>query len=146
IDIACGLNPLTLPWMQLEPSIRYQAWDIDTRMTALLNRWFQLRHPRSRAFSKDILVSLPENAVDMIFLFKTLPCLEQQEKGVTQKLLQNLEANYVVVSFPSKTLGGRTKGMEDYYDGFIVEHLRALRMEYFKLEYGNEVFYVIDKS
>jgi 16S rRNA (guanine(1405)-N(7))-methyltransferase len=28
-DYACGLNPLTLPWMQLPDSTEYRAYDID---------------------------------------------------------------------------------------------------------------------
>jgi len=81
----------------------------------------------------------------VVLLLKALPCLEQQEKGVSENILRALNAKYIVISFPSKSLTGREKGMATYYDQFILEILGRLSLDYFRLEYSNEVFYVAIK-
>jgi len=37
LDIACGLNPLAIPWMPLSPSFTYHAIDIFSPMIDLIN-------------------------------------------------------------------------------------------------------------
>ena len=77
-----------------------------------------------------------------MFLFKTIPCLEQQEKGAGVRLLRSLRARCAVVSFPARTLGGRDKGMALHYDQFMAEMIRELGISMNKIPYPNEVFYV----
>ena len=36
-------------------------------------------------------------------LLKTLPCLEQQEKGISKRLLSQLTCDQVIISFPAKS-------------------------------------------
>jgi 16S rRNA (guanine(1405)-N(7))-methyltransferase len=145
VDLACGLNPLTVPWMNLDPGSHYHAVDIDTRLISLLNRFLGYLSPRCRARCADILVALPEIEADTVFLLKTLPCLEQQEKGVSDRLLNSLEAKYIVVSFPCQTIGGQAKGMNQYYDTFARQLFTRLGVDFFKLEYPSEIFYVIHR-
>jgi 16S rRNA (guanine(1405)-N(7))-methyltransferase len=142
VDLACGLNPLTVPWMNLEPGSQYHAFDIDTRLIALLNRFLAYFGPGCRAQCADILVALPEIEADAVFLLKTLPCLEQQEKGVSDRLLSSLKAKYIVVSFPCQTIGGQVKGMDQHYDTFASQIFTRLGIDFFKLTYPSEIFYV----
>ncbi|MDQ1355219.1 MAG: rRNA ((1405)-N(7))-methyltransferase [Acidobacteriota bacterium] len=143
LDLACGLNPFSVPWMGLEAGVEYFAFDIDTRLMSAINEFFKYLAGPYMARCSDILVSLPQEEVDVVFLLKTLPCLEQQEKGISEKLIKALKAKYVVISFPSKSLTGKAKGMAGHYGRFILGILEKMRLGYFKMEYANEVFYIV---
>ncbi|MFN3335713.1 MAG: hypothetical protein ACK47M_24705, partial [Caldilinea sp.] len=54
-------------------------------------------------------------SIDVVLLLKLAPCLEQLEKGVMQRLLDELTARVLIVSFPAQSLGGRRKGMVETY-------------------------------
>lgn len=146
LDLACGLHPFAVLWMDLEQDSEYYAYDIDTRLIVLINTFFGYLNRSYKAECSDILVSIPEIEADMVFLFKTLPCFEQQEKGISEKIITSLKAKHIVISFPSKTLTGKAKGMENYYHTIAMELINRLNLEYFKLEYPNEVFYVLNKK
>jgi len=142
LDLACGLHPFSVQWMDLAAGAEYYAFDIDTRLIAWINSFFSHLSGSYTAECADILVSLPAIEADVVFLLKTLPCLEQQEKGISEKIIKTLKAKHIVISFPAKTLTGKAKGMEDYYHTFALQLFSRLNLDYFKLEYPNEVFYV----
>jgi 16S rRNA (guanine(1405)-N(7))-methyltransferase len=146
LDLACGLNPFSVPWMKLQPDAGYIAFDIDHRLISVINTFFNRLPGPYKAGCVDILVSIPETEADVVFLLKTLPCLEQQEKGISEKIIKELNAKYTIISFPSKSLTGREKGMATYYRQFIVGILDKLELKYFQLEYSNEFFLVIRKE
>jgi len=146
LDLACGLHPFAVLWMDLQQDVEYYAYDIDTRLIGLVNTFFGYLHQRYKAECSDILVSIPAIEADVVFLLKTLPCLEQQAKGISEKIITSLKAKHIVISFPSKTLTGKAKGMENYYHSFAVELIDRLNLDYFKLEYPNEVFYVLNQK
>lgn len=146
LDLACGLHPFGVQWMGLEPGAEYYAYDIDTRLSVLINGFFKYLSPCYRSRCSDILVSLPGIEAEAVFLLKTLPCLEQQEKGVSERIITSLKAKHIVISFPSKTLTGKAKGMGNYYHTFAMELINRLNLDYFKLEYPNEVFYIVNNK
>ncbi|MBI3159547.1 MAG: 16S rRNA methyltransferase [Chloroflexi bacterium] len=115
LDVACGLNPLALPWMPLPPDARYYAVDIYTNMTAFCDG-FRARLGRpGRIWAADVLGDPPDMPVDTALVLKTLPCLEQVDKDAGRTLLRALKARRIVVSFPVASLGGRGKGMAENY-------------------------------
>ena len=116
LDIACGLNPLAIPWMPLAPGATYYACDLYQDMMAFLEEFMRLVPVRGRALTGDILQasSLPRARVAL--LLKTLPCLEQVDKEAGRRLLDEVPAAYVLVSYPAHSLGGRAKGMVAYYE------------------------------
>ena len=144
LDLACGVNPFAWPWMNLEPSTRYCAIDMDHRLISHINTFFSHLGMAEDAACQDILTSTPRLKADAVLLFKALPVLEQQEKGSSIKLLEALRARYAVVSFPSKSLGNREKGMRQAYDSFMGQLLNRLGVTAKTLNYTNETFYVVD--
>jgi 16S rRNA (guanine(1405)-N(7))-methyltransferase len=146
VDLACGFHPFALPWMSLPPGAAYHAFDIDHQLIAALNSFFTRLGRPATASCKDLLVSVPPVRGDVAFLFKTLPCLEQQEKGVAARLLRAIRCPWVVVSFPHETLGGKRKGMRGYYHEFITALAGSLGAALRKLELGNESFYLLKTS
>jgi 16S rRNA (guanine(1405)-N(7))-methyltransferase len=82
LDLACGLNPFAVFSMALAPETEYIACDIDTRLIAVINTFFNYLKRPYKAQCVDILVSLPElePEADVVFLLKTLPCLAHLEQ------------------------------------------------------------------
>lgn len=115
LDIGCGLNPIALPFMQLTDGAVYHACDVNLSTVALVNAYFaRLGRPQT-AFGYDVLSGGALPPADLVYLFKLLPLLEQQEKGGAARFLGSLQARYLAVTFPLRTLSGRNVGMENFY-------------------------------
>lgn len=115
LDLACGLNPLALPWMPVTREANYLACDIYEDQMALLNGWFAAVGQHGRAFVCDLLAGPPQQPADVALLLKTIPCLEQVDSDIGPRLLAGINAPVVVVSYPVYSLGGRQRGMADHY-------------------------------
>jgi 16S rRNA (guanine(1405)-N(7))-methyltransferase len=144
LDLGCGLNPLALPWMGLAGDTRYHALDIDCRRTEFLNRFLALAGLAPLARCHDVLVEPPQEAADVALLLKTSPSLERQEAGATPRLVEQVRAPHVVVSFAVQSLGGREKGMAAHYrqqfEGWAGE--RAWEVE--RLSFDSELVFIIN--
>jgi 16S rRNA (guanine(1405)-N(7))-methyltransferase len=115
LDLACGLNPLALPWMALSPGAIYWACDIYTDQVDLLNRLFALIGQSGEAFLCDLINRPPTRPVDVALLLKAIPCLQQVDREIGRRLLDAIDAPTVIVSFPAHTLSGRKHGMPAQY-------------------------------
>lgn len=111
LDVACGLNPLAIPWMPLPPGSRYLACDIYADMTAFLNEAFALLPVDGAARVCDVVAAPPSDDVDLALVMKAIPCLEKIDREAGARLLDGLKARYLAISFPAKSLGGREVGM-----------------------------------
>ncbi|MCR4407880.1 MAG: 16S rRNA methyltransferase [Anaerolineae bacterium] len=145
LDLACGLNPLTLSWMHLPVGAQYFAFDIDVRRIAFLNRFFLLAGFPPLATWQDIVCHPPQTNADVALLLKTSPTLERQEKGSTRRLLQALKTPFVVVSFSVKSLGGREKGMPAHYERAFLAMMKDEPWQVSKLTFETELVFVIGK-
>ena len=143
MDLACGLNPFVLPWMG--PVDEYFACDINVRLTQCFGTFFENTGFNGRSACHDLLVTVPQWPADVAFLFKVLPCLEQQEKGVSLELLKQIQAEHIVVSFPTQTIGGHDKGMASHYDAFMGALVDALNVQIRPLVFSRETYYVLSQ-
>ncbi|HLI91042.1 MAG TPA: hypothetical protein VKV37_20290 [Ktedonobacteraceae bacterium] len=145
LDIACGLNPLAIPWMPLEEGAEYYACDIYQGMMDFLARFTALTNVRGHAQTCDVLRSCPDQRADVAFLLKAIPCLEQIDKQAGPRLLHAVNAHYLIVSFPARSLSGRHKGMIANYEA----HFRALiageRWSITRHEFATELVFVVRK-
>lgn len=116
VDVACGLNPLAIPWMPLAADVVYHAYDIYGDMLVFLQAYFGLVGVNGRIHHQDILSQPPAEPADLALILKTLPCLEQAEKGAAARLLQTIQARHLLISYPAQSLGGRGKGMVENYE------------------------------
>ncbi|HUG15109.1 MAG TPA: hypothetical protein VMM78_08820 [Thermomicrobiales bacterium] len=147
VDVACGLNPLALPWMGLGQDARYVAYDIDSGLLGLVAGFLDLMGVEHRVEPRDIVVSPPDDACDVMLLLKTVPCLDQQDPRAALRVMQASRARHVVVSFPTQSLGGRGKGMARTYRARFDELMAAIegpiaRIE--ELELVGELVFVIE--
>jgi 16S rRNA (guanine(1405)-N(7))-methyltransferase len=145
IDIACGLNPLALPWMPLAEDVQYSAYDIYQDMADFLNKFFSIIHIRGCAETCDVMQSCPTQHVDLAFVLKTLPCLEQVDKSAGLRLLDTINADYLLVSFPVHSLGGRKKAMLVNYEMHFRELFTHKSWSIKRFEFASELVFLIAK-
>ncbi len=145
LDIGCGFQPFALPWMNLPREAKYIGTEIDTRIVDLANRFLARIGQTGEIRAQDVLVSVPTDEVDVVFLFKILPSLEQQEKGCSGRILHEINAARVVVSLPTRTLGGRDVGMDEYYRRMMEEILRGGKWTVTEFAVERELFCILDK-
>jgi 16S rRNA (guanine(1405)-N(7))-methyltransferase len=145
IDIACGLNPLTLPWMNLGKTAQYFAYDIDEKTIDFINRYFKLTGLKSIALAQDVIIQPPIAEADMALLLKTIPSLERQEKGCSIRLMEVLQAKHLVISFPVRSVGGKSKGMLVNYEGMLDDLIRGKGWQVTKLLFETELVFLIYK-
>ena len=155
LDLACGLNPLSLPWMGLshppsgdpldEEGVVYRAYDIDTARVAFLNRYLCLAGVQADARAQDVICAPPVERADVALLLKSSACLERQKKGATLALLDALDVSYAVVTFPIQSLGRREKGMSAHYAQTFAEMLAPRSWPVTRLDFATEQVFVVDK-
>jgi hypothetical protein len=155
--------------MGLPRTTCYHAWEADARMAALVARWFARLGQEGEARAVDLIEVasggggasgdgaggtgrrrgdlLP--AVEVAWLLKLLPTLERQRTGAAAELLDRLAAAGVraaVLSFPTRSLGARVKGMRESYGRFTGELLRGRGWSEESFELGDEWFVVARRS
>ncbi len=146
LDLGCGLNPLTLPWMSLAPATRYVALDIDANRIRFLNRYLDLTGFEPLARCQDVLTHPPADAADLALLLKMSPTLERQEPGATLRLIEELRTPFVVVSFAVKSLGGREKGMVEHYQAQFLASSTDRHWPATKLAFETELVFIVNKT
>ncbi|MBI2146389.1 hypothetical protein HYU22_03550 [Candidatus Woesearchaeota archaeon] len=152
IDLGCGLNPFSIPYMTAGP-LKYYAYDIAEGEIASLKKFFRWLHARNPAFvgSAGVLdllhwAKLKESVdADICFLFKMTDVLDRG-KGhkVTEAVIKSVPAQWVVVSFPILTMSG--KRMNHPRRQWIELMCQRLFYKFYILVFNNEMFYVIRKS
>lgn len=145
LDVACGLNPLAIPWMPLAPGARYLACDIYHDMMDFVGAFLSLVGVTGRAFVCDVLYEPPAERVHLALILKTIPCLEQVDKSAGLRLLDMVNADYALVSFPARSLSGRDKGMFAHYEARLRDLLTGRRWPVQRFEFETELAFVVDK-
>lgn len=146
LDIACGLNPLALPWMSLAANTTYRAVDIFSDQIDFLNEFFRMAGMTGLAETRNVLSDCPSEPVDLALVLKTIPCLEQIEKNAGAALLERIQARHLVVSFPMRSLGGRQKGMEATYVARFAALTAGWQAKITRLDFPNELVFVVERG
>jgi 16S rRNA (guanine(1405)-N(7))-methyltransferase len=152
LDLACGFNPLALPWMPLAPGAHYTAVDIYTDLMAFLHDFIGLCAYNGEAIAHSVLDVPFTQAVsttrhyDLVLLLKAIPCLEQVDKTAGEQLLTHIQADHILVSFPSHSLGGRSKGMTAHYEAHFHDLIMSKGFRIQKFTYSSELAFLISRS
>jgi len=115
LDLACGLNPLAIPWMGLAPGAQYAAVDMYHDLMSFLASAVPLLGVTAEMSTGDIARCALGHPADVALILKTLPVLDQADPEASLHLLQRVPAPVVIVTFPSRSLGRRDKGMVENY-------------------------------
>lgn len=147
VDIACGLNPLALPWMGLPAGVRYDAYDLYANMAEFLTTYINTAclEVMGAAHARDCVALPPEQDVDLALILKFLPVLEQIEKVGALSWLKRLNARHMVISFPTRSLSGKGKGMEKHYERWFLSLLADVNWRVERLMFENELCFVVTK-
>jgi 16S rRNA (guanine(1405)-N(7))-methyltransferase len=145
IDLACGLGPLALPWMSLPTGATYHAYDVDARYVSLAETCLDVFGIGGSAALRDVAADPPSDQADVALLLKAVPCFEQQAPGSAARVLDAVRAGFVVVSFPTKSLGGAVKGMVTTYRATMQRLSDGRRWTVTELLFPVELVFVVDK-
>lgn len=142
LDLACGINPLYLG----ARGIRTVGVDISGSVVEAVNRFGEVYGMPVSAVCADLLCpgAIPPERFDAALLLKLLPLLERQRAGAALNVMDAVNAAFLVVSFPTRTLGGRNVGMAAQYSGWMESHIPARRSVAARFETDNELFYVLN--
>jgi len=144
LDLGCGFNPMSFPFMRLEEA-DYYAYDINEEDIRILNEYFRIMgddlNGKASLFRFGDATEFPK--ADVCFLFKVLDILDQRGHKKSEDLIRSLKCKWVVASFSTRTVSG--KKMDHAYRGWMDRMLGRLGYEFRTLEFENEIFYVIRK-
>lgn len=141
LDLACGVNPLYLGARGIDAA----GVDISGSAVEAINRFGEVYGMPTRAACADLLCpgAIPTARFDMALLLKLLPLLERQRAGSSIEIMGAVNAEWLVVSFPTRTLGGRNVGMAVQYAEWMEGHVPPRRCVAGRFETGNELFYIL---
>lgn len=146
IDIACGLNPLSIPWMPIASSTDYYAYDIYKDLIEFIGNFVKLAGGKPHVEAGDVLHNPPTIRADLAFVLKNVPCFDQIDKAATVQLISRLDARYVVVSFPQRSLGGADRFLAKQYAARLAELVEGRSWTVSRMEYKTELVFLIDKT
>lgn len=142
LDVACGLNPLTLAWLNT-PTIFY-AYDIHQQRVEFLNYFFKLIGQNHAALVQDILVNPPQQSGEVALLLKELHRFERRQRGISLPLIEALKVQWVVVSLPVRNLSGR-HDLKEGHRKMLYNLLAGKTWPVTEIEFANELVFCIDK-
>ena len=169
LDIGCGYNPFSIPLIQAAsasnsqciaagqptgPAVAklqaYYAYDIDTRVADLLNRFFAYMQLPQLARCADLAVHIPTEPADIALMCKLLPVLEAQSPGRGFRLARELNVRHLAITYPLKSLGGREKGMARHYSAAFEKALAEGELGKFapvaQQQIGPEMLYLLEAA
>jgi len=146
LDLACGLNPLSIPWMPVSKNILYYGCDIFSDQIDFLKNYYDHLSIPGEFFQCDLTEKTPAVEVQVAYLLKTIPCLEQINKTIGPKLLDKINARHLVVSFPAHSIGGRSKGMARNYEEHFLTIADPSQWEIEKMMFPGELVFLLSRK
>lgn len=146
LDVGCGLNPLAIPWMPLNGDAVYHASDIDRTIVEFITQYLALVGISGSVEMRDQATHPGGPPVDLALVLKVLPVLDQIERGAAGRLLDALDASFILVSYPVHTLGGRRKGMEETYERQLEALVAGRAWEVQRFGFPGELAFLITKG
>jgi 16S rRNA (guanine(1405)-N(7))-methyltransferase len=148
LDLACGLNPLALPFMGLSASAEYLACDADRSVLQEVEAFLELVGQPHRTWPCDLVTGAPEAAADVALVLKTVPLLDRQDRAAAVRLVAGLRTRHVVASFPARSLGGRGRLERTYRTRMeaLVDDLGPQIASSTEIAFRSELVYVLAKA
>jgi len=145
LDLACGLNPFTLPWMSLPADTQYYAYDLHQPRLDAINHFFQLNGMSALATRQDILVEPPAIKADVAFFFKEAHRFEIRRHGCNREFWQGIKAKHLLVSLPTASLTGRHSKIDQHHR-LVMDTIAGLPWLVQEIEFENEIVFCIEKE
>jgi 16S rRNA (guanine(1405)-N(7))-methyltransferase len=132
--------------MPLSEHTLYYTYDIYEDMIGFLNNCMTLMPVQGYGKTDDVIHYCPTQKVDVAFILKAIPCLEQVDKTAGLRLLETINADYLVVSFPAHSLGGKGKGMAANYETKFYEQVANKPWSIQRFIFPGELVFLVSKS
>jgi len=146
LDLACGLNPLSIPWMPISKNVKYFAYDIYKDLIDFLKGYMNIINIRGYAELRNVLYNPPQIKANLALILKTIPCFDQIDKSATSKILDKINADYIIISFPVKSLGGKDKMMIKNYTTRFNKLTRSKDWVIKRIEFKTELAFLVNKK
>lgn len=154
IDIGCGINPMSYPFMGIK-KLDYYASELNFQDVRFLNSYFDIMEKfglDGKAIQQDLrdIATNPElfkafPRCDVCFMFKLFDSVKVlgKNKRMEETAIEKAPAKYIVMSFATKTMGARSMSVtkRDWLEKICQRH----KWDFEKFDVENEVFYVIKK-
>jgi 16S rRNA (guanine(1405)-N(7))-methyltransferase len=144
VDLACGLHPFGLPWMNLPQTAQYYAYDLNQPRVEFLRRFLGLSGLPELAFHQDILIDPPQVQADVAFFFKEAHRFEQRQRGCNRAFWQAVPATWLLVSLPASSLTGR-RDLAERQRALVARTLEGLNWPVLEIQVLDEIVFCIDK-
>jgi hypothetical protein len=145
IDFACGLNPFSYPYLGCNPE--YAACDLAEKDLEFIDAYFKIMNINGSVKKIDLIKDKAEvweitKNADLVFLLKTLDSLEAIKWGNSEALLSKIKAKFIVVSFSTKSLGGK-KTIKKEKRAWFERLVKKFGYEVQVFEIPGELFYIL---
>lgn len=148
LDIGCGLNPFSLPFMHLDvDGLFYTASDLGGEDLFLIRKYFErIGLLEGKTFACNLITDheqLKKHPADICFAFKLFDVLETQKENITYKILSSLRCTYLIASFPLHSIsqGTMRRTKVSYFERMVKKMGFACKNIFFE----NELFYIVHK-
>jgi len=145
IDLACGLNPFSYPYLGCKPE--YIACDLAEKDLEFIKEYFEIIGIKGQIKKIDLIKSNLfeiEGVIkkdDLVLLLKTLDSLETVKRNVSERILKNIKAKDIVVSFSTKSIGGK-KAIHKDRRAWFEKLVKKIGFKIKVFEIPGESFYV----
>lgn len=148
LDLGAGFNPISIPLMKLDSSLKYYSYDINKNEMEFINNFFKKFNINGESKLLDLsninnIANLPK--ADLCFMFKLVDILEKEGHKYSEEMIKILieKCKFIVVSFATKTISGRKMMFAER--GWIERMLSRIGLKFEKLVFDSEIFYIISK-
>jgi len=144
IDLGCGLNPLSVHYMNLK-KFRYIASDIDKSSLELIREFFELSGIDGKTMVLDFqnekdIQKIAFIEADVCFLFKVL----EIDKRIAEDLITSVNSKFIIASFSTLSVSGKI--MSSPERDWFEKLLNRLKYKFSTFKTENEIFYLVHKS
>ena len=145
-DLACALNPFTIPWLRQVTDARYTGYDLNLSYVTIGAQFLARADPAATVLHQDVLVHPEEIRADVALLLKTYHCIDDRTPGAALRLVDGIAASSVVISFPVRSIGGRAARFTGPHIEALAELARRRHWELRRASLASEELIVIIKD
>ncbi len=142
LDIGAGVN--TLSYDLIGKEVYYYVNELTLHDCEYIRKYLSDNNFKFEIIIGDITELNDFPKTDVCFMFKLLDSLDVKGHKITEELIKKLRSKYIVVSFSN--LGINNRKMNFPRRKWFEAMLKRLSLEFEKVEFTSESFYIIKKS
>jgi len=138
LDLGCGFNPFSYNLMN--QNAKYYCVEISDDTVKFINLFFKIEGIVGKTFKIDLVKNhekIKTIKTDVCFALKLFDSLEERKRHITKQIINEINAKFLVASFPTKSLGGRRE-IQKNKRGWFEKNFRNFSV----IEFENEIVYL----